>query len=133
MLACPIQEETKEYIKHTMFKNIYSIHSHLDMVQVLDPQGWPVYKKTIQHIFSSSSFDEALNTAKKLKDKKLFSDRHFPNNNKVIQVRYQSKHRDITHIEFILLPFIKRFPAILKQIKNYRNTQSHSTEILINR
>ena len=39
LLACPVQTETAAHAHAPLFKKIYSIHSHSDLLQVLDPQG----------------------------------------------------------------------------------------------
>ena len=38
LLACPVQNYTMDLVKSPLFKRIYSIHSHTDMLQILDPQ-----------------------------------------------------------------------------------------------
>ena len=38
MLACPVQHETTKFIISPVFKTIYSLYSHNDILQVLDPQ-----------------------------------------------------------------------------------------------
>ncbi len=44
LLACPVQETTQEFAQDALFKKIYSVHSHVDMIQVLDIQGIPIIK-----------------------------------------------------------------------------------------
>ena len=38
-IACPVKEETKQYIHSVMFKDIHSYHSDSDVIQRIDPQG----------------------------------------------------------------------------------------------
>lgn len=90
LLACPVQDETKDLINDPIFNKRYALCSMGDLVQVIDPQG-------LQR-------DHC---------KQLFSSRWFPRYSGVIQAKVKIKGRAILHIEFILERFIKRLPEIL--------------------
>ncbi len=76
LLACPVQNYTMDLVKSPFFKRIYSIHSHTDMLQVLDPQGLHPFL-ALKHM---AEFKNAFNISKK---RPLFSRRHFPINPKI--------------------------------------------------
>ncbi len=128
LLACPVQKDTSHLINSPRFKRIYSLHSHTDMIQIIDMQG---IKR------------------KKRSEKPLFSERHFPTHPKLAQalirwknapgeygyddpimnkgalkyltnfikmVNFLKKDHGLLHIEFILLPFIRHLSGIIAQL-----------------
>jgi len=96
LLACPVQNRTKQYIHEPLFKKVYSLYSHLDFVQILDPQG--LYKAN--------------------KKSSLFSKRCFDDDLKLSQVKIHVDGRAITHTEFILPKFLGLLAQILREIDN---------------
>ncbi len=96
LLACPVQTKTKDLITDSTFKKIYSLYSHLDIVQILDPQG----------LYKGNNFLS------------LFSKRCFDSHEKLAQVKIHVDGRAITHTEFILPKFLGLLPQILREIDN---------------
>ncbi len=104
MMACPVQERTKELIDSDCFKRIYSLYSSRDIIQVLDPQGWyPGGHK------------------KDLMKRKWFSGRLFPPHPKLTQALITYNGRGIMHAEFLLCQhlcgFVQHFPEILTTLE----------------
>jgi len=91
LLACPVQEKTKDAIKSPLFKRIYSFFSRGELLQILDPQG--IYKGN--------------------KNTPLFSKRTFPSNPKLSQAQIKMLGRSILHVEFLLGHFMYKLPAML--------------------
>jgi len=142
LLACPVQNYTIDLVKAALFKKIYSIHSHTDMLQILDPQGLHPFF-ALKHM---TEFKNAFNMSKKCP---LFSRRHFPISPKIVHscIRWEKgvpwqkplnavtdsvylrpikvalqnidkikSNRGLLHIEFTLLPFITHLPQIIDQL-----------------
>ena len=141
LLACPVQNYTVDLVKAPLFKKIYSIHSHTDMLQILDPQGLHPFF-ALKRI---AEFKNAFNISKK---RPLFSRRHFPISPKIVHscIRWKKgipwqkplntsssvylrpikialqnidkikSNRGLLHIEFILLPFIAHLPQVIDQL-----------------
>jgi hypothetical protein len=135
-LACPVQTNTMDLIAAPLFEKIYSLHSHDDILQVLDPQA-------MYDLKSCTLFEKFKKIVKKIKNHKFFSERHFPPHPKLVQscltwkkgVRYQTENvhqphiqhiyhmlahldrlkrvRGLWHIEFQLKPFMHELPKIL--------------------
>jgi hypothetical protein len=57
MLACPVQKATEQFIKSPLFGQIYNIHSHDDIVQIIDPQAFSSLSEGTKEAFSTGSFD----------------------------------------------------------------------------
>lgn len=102
LLACPVQEQTKQLIKHPFFKTIYSFYSTRDILQVIDPQG--IYVDDLEDI----DFEQG-----------IFSARTFPEHEKLKQVEIRYNDRGILHVEFLLInklaSFVKHLPHALDQ------------------
>lgn len=100
LLACPVQEQTKHCINHSLFKSVYSLYSTRDLLQVLDPQG--IYYQEYDEDF----FDRC-----------WFSERTFPAHAKLKQAEIRYKGRGLLHVEFLLVKktanFIEQLPYIL--------------------
>ncbi len=89
LLGCPVQEATRDFVNAPLFGKIYSFHSHIDLIQVLDPQGLSQ---------ASTSF---------------FSHRHFPFTSRVLQVNLTLNKRNLFHLEFLMLKFFTLLPQAL--------------------
>ncbi len=101
LLACPVQQSTRNLVHHGMFEKIYSLYSFVDMMQVLDPQGlYPMEETKI-------SEDE-----KKL----FFSQREFPQSPKVRQAAIRLVGRSPGHAEFIFQPLSWAIPFITAEL-----------------
>lgn len=116
MLATPVQYETKQYAASPLFKKIYSLYSHFDSLQVIDPQGWQT----------------------KAKGTPLFSERRFTPDDKICQCAIKMNNRSIMHVEFIKGKFLCKLPFVLnaldiwqKEIK-LKNENWHSSEKCLN-
>lgn len=96
LLACPVQEQTKYFIKSPVFEKIYHIYSSLDSFQVLDPQG--------------------LHKINKCKKVPFFSQRRFDDNEKLNQGKIKINNRALFHIEFILEDFLYVLPYIIIEL-----------------
>lgn len=92
LLACPVQDQTASFIKNKMFKRIFAIYSHLDLFQILDPQG--LYKNEIK----ASSF---------------LSGRYFPEQENLEQVTIKMNGRAIFHGEFVFPRFLNFLADII--------------------
>ena len=99
LLACPVQLTTHNCIKDPMFQKVYSIYSHLDLVQVLDPQG--LYRK--RHRGDS-----------------FLSKKCFEPHEKLAQVKIKLNGRALIHSEFIMQRFLKQLATIVKEIKQWK-------------
>lgn len=111
LLACPVQQETAMYTQHPLFISLYSVHSHLDVIQRLDPQG--------VHNFLKSVHTKGLEfTVAHLRQVgPLFSTRHFDPNPRLTQIQVKYPSRELFHIEFILPDYIKSLPAFMRHIQ----------------
>ena len=110
MLACPVQNKTKENVKNPFFKKIYSFYSTMDFLQVLDPQG----------------FHKKKNCQKK---SSLFSQRCFDYCTNLKQIQIKLNDRGILHSEFLTVNFLKILPDIIAEIDSSTNS---SSEFLLN-
>jgi hypothetical protein len=79
-LACPVQHETREYATSPLFNHIYSLHSHADIMQCIDPQKMHPLIKAIRSAIAQKSFKPFQGIWTKMFGNKqpLFSERHFP-------------------------------------------------------
>jgi len=114
LLACPVQYETSHYIHHATFKKIYSLHSHWDIIQVIDAQGWVPFKERVKNIFRSEA--DKIDTEEPTKKKCFFSERHFEPNPKLVQANINFGRRGMFHVEFISDTFMQQLPALLASI-----------------
>jgi hypothetical protein len=146
LLGCPVQQNTAHLVNSPCFKRVYSLHSHTDMIQVMDMQG--IHKK-------------------KHEKKPLFSQRHFLPHPKLVQahIRWKQgptmheddraiegtlfkcltnsfktinllkKNRGLLHTEFILLPFLRHLSAIIAQLDDLfdknSNCPSHQDDDIV--
>jgi hypothetical protein len=97
LLACPVQDQTACLVKSPLFKRIFAIYSHLDLFQILDPQG--LYKNEIK----ASSW---------------LSGRYFPEQENLEQVTIKLNGRAIFHGEFV-------FPRFLTFLADIISTMDH--------
>ena len=102
LLACPVQEETEEYLKNNIFKKVYSIYSKFDFIQILAPN---ITKNSI------------------------LSKREFKNEEKLKQVCIKLNKRYILHSEFIFKDFPEKIPKILVEMDKLSSNQVHKLNI----
>ncbi len=116
LLACPVQTETAHAINSTLFTDVYSLHSHHDLLQVIDPQG----VHTFIEYLNTKGLEFTMNNLKQLGP--LFSERHFPADSKVKQLNVRHHYRELLHIEFLLPQFMKALPSLVAKLKNHPKT-----------
>lgn len=116
LLATPVQHETKLYAHSALFKKVYSLYSHLDSLQVIDPQGWQITGKGAP----------------------LFSERRFSDHDKICQCAIKLNDRYLMHVEFIKGKFLCKLPFVLnaldiwqKELK-LKNESWHSAHRCLN-
>ena len=85
-MACPVQKATARYTSHAMFKKIYALHSHLDMVQILDPQRLHPLKRAFQRLVDEKTIDGFKDVYQQMIENPLLSERHFPLRPHIIHV-----------------------------------------------
>jgi len=105
LLACPVQIQTMKYVSNNMFKKMYSFYSRLDLLQILDPQGIYALKNRI------------LGKKKKKKNTPLFSERTFPEQDNLKQIKVKKGGRAIMHVEFIKKSFVHHLPGMLDELR----------------
>ncbi len=123
LLACPVQTETLTAITGSLFKEIYSLHSHHDLLQVLDPQG--VY--TFLDNLKNHGLEFTMNNLKQLGP--LFSERHFPPDSAVKQLNVQYPRRELLHIEFLLPEFMSELPSLITKLKKHTKSGKHNDDL----
>lgn len=117
LLAIPVQQETAHFINDPLFTSVYSLHSHWDILQVGDPQGWPHIKQTLSDLVQAHSFDEFKKALDSIELRNLFSERHFADHEKLVQAHITHTHIELFHIEFLLLSFIQELPKIMNELR----------------
>ena len=145
LLACPVQKHTSHLIKSPIFKRIYSLHSHTDMIQIIDPQGLHDRKKLTRPLLSSRHFDmhpKLIQARIQWKNgPQWIADDYIINitMKKLIKslnmLNFIKKKRGLLHIEFVLFPFVRHLPAIINQLDIYfgnnNNCPSHKDDDII--
>ena len=96
LMACPVQTETMNLVQEPLFEKIYSFYSKADLMQIIDPQG--LYNN-------------------KLPQTPLFSRHLFPHHVNLIQIETKTSRHGFSHVEFLLIKFIRHLPAIMDSIK----------------
>ena len=109
LLACPVQEKTAYMIKDDIFKQVYSLYSTMDILQVIDPQGLKFKKDEIKTPF--------------------FSKRVFEPQENLTQTRLKINGRGILHIEFLLSNFMHALPHILEELDSWDKTESDKQKL----
>lgn len=107
LLACPVQDYTKTCITDPMFKHIYAIYSHLDIIQIADPQG------AYRHTKNRTS---------------LFSKRYFPDQPNLEQVRIKINGRALFHTDFVAPRLLQFLGSILHTMKKWHHESDHIQE-----
>jgi len=101
LIACPVQEVTASYVHASLFNTIYVLYSPVDLIQVADPQGF--YEETRKNI--------------KHGQRRLFSHRHFPKDEKLTHCRLRLNGRGMGHSDFLGKPFLKNLPTIIQSLE----------------
>jgi hypothetical protein len=113
LLACPVQEGTMNYIKDPIFKRIYAIHSSLDFVQIIAPQ------------ICYDVRDTKGGVVRKRFKFPPFSQRYFPDHDKLAQIKLKVNGRALLHQEFIGKKFLELLPCMIPVIDQW-HTQEQS-------
>lgn len=126
LLACPIQEETKHFTKSELFTNIYSLHSHADLLQRLDPQNTHPLIHALRESLRETSLAPFKGLWKRLFSKKqspFFSQRHFEHAPKIKQATIAWKTIKPWSKEDIALfsPYIEQIALIARLFKDQRS------------
>ncbi len=116
LLACPVQKRTEQLAFHPRFKQVFSIHSHRDLLQIIDPQGLHGFLESLK----KHGLEFTLSHLKQLGP--LFSSRHFPEAPHIIQLNVKHKHRELLHIEFLLPEFIALVPSLIERMKAHKDS-----------
>jgi hypothetical protein len=127
LLACPVQKHTAHLISSPVFERIYSLHSHTDMTQIVDPQGLHDRKKLTAPLLSLRHFDTHPKLAQVLirwKEYPLWDAEDYAMNKVILKglikglntLDYIKKNRGLLHVEFGLLPFVRQIPAIIDHL-----------------
>lgn len=111
LLACPIQTATAQLANSQLFKQVFNIHSHIDLIQVADPQGFYECKKVFQQDGSKAALEF---WSQKLKFD-VFSYRHFAPTHNVHNIKVVVGKRSLLHIEFIFQRFFGLLPLLLQK------------------
>lgn len=107
LLACPVQRATMCYSSNPMFKKIIAIFSPIDLIQVADPQGLYELKDTV--------------TGKK-QNGPFFSNRRFPAQENLVQLKVRRHGHGLSHLTFILRPFLMTLPTLIEHVNSLQQT-----------
>lgn len=96
LLSCPVQYATRDYVKSSCFKKIYSFYSS-DIYQIIDFQKIKRNRKTL----------------------KMHSGRRFDEIETLRQAKIKINGWALMHIEFMLNKFLKHIPLLCKEIDTF--------------
>ncbi|NBP01708.1 MAG: hypothetical protein EBU90_16540 [Proteobacteria bacterium] len=113
LIACPVQEVTKNFVFDPLFKEIYAPYSKWDSFQVLDPQGAVPRRRYVRCIFTQSA------RCTHLQFIPLFSERRFPADSKVKHISVIRWFRPLSHVEFLFPSFTKKLEQMLIKAKDH--------------
>lgn len=131
VLACPVQKRTLGHAQHPMFKRIYSIYSHWDMLQVLDPQGLPDLQESLKQLFTANSPAQAQKITQELLKQQVFSERKFTKQDNLTHIKVIKGHRGLFHVEFILSGFMENLVTIIEEAEKLKTSDPVADEFLV--
>lgn len=146
LLACPVQKQTEHYINAPLFKRIYSLHSHTDLIQIVDMQGFHDKKKFTLPLLSLRHFNahpKLTQATIRWKNCPIWHPDDCIINeitmklltNSLKTINYLKKNRGLFHIEFQLLPFVRQLPSIIgtldKLFETDANCPSHKDHDIV--
>jgi len=146
LLACPVQKHTAHLINSPIFTRIYSLHSHTDIFQIVDPQGLHTKKKISKPLLSARHFDAHPRLAQALvrwKKCPLWQQEDYEYHRLAMKglirginaINYIKKNRGLFHVEFHLLPFLRQLPSIINHLDTLfasdSNCPSHKDDDII--
>ncbi len=124
LLACPVQTETAEFVHDPLFKHVFSIHSHKDVLQVLDPQG-------VHSVLESlKTMGLALTWTHLKRLGPVFSSRHFKAGEQIVQLNVKYPHREFFHLEFLLPPFMSALPSLIAMMREHKKIKDVTSDDL---
>ncbi len=106
LLACPVQKQTMDFVNDSLFEKVYSLHSSLDLVQIIAPQ-----------IMYRTQKNKKGKTVPVLK-MPLLSARYFPPSEKLLQAKIKLNGRAILHGEFTSKRFLTVLSHIISELEN---------------
>lgn len=98
LLACPVQEATAGLIRDAMFKEVFVLYSSLDLTQIIDPQG----------LYTHDG------------DRPMWSQRRFPKQDNITQVKLKLNGHALFHADFIRLKFMAMLPQIIDKMREFQ-------------
>lgn len=98
LLACPVQEATAGLIRDPMFKEVFVLYSSLDLTQIIDPQGLYTHDD----------------------NRPMWSQRRFPKQDNIIQVKLKLNGHALFHADFIRLKFMSMLPLIVDKMREFQ-------------
>ncbi len=122
LLACPVQIETAPYVNESLFTKVFSVHSHHDILQVLDPQGIHIVVESLKNY----GLEFTVKHLKRLGP--LFSARHFIAAPQVIQLNVRYPNRELFHVEFLFPAIINTLPSLINIMKAHKKTELSKTD-----
>ncbi len=109
LMACPVQHATKHLVKDPIFELIYSLYSHADILQILDPQGLYTYE-THENIHFE------------------LSDRIFPYAPNLRQACIAINGHKVSHLGFFLERFVKIIPNIIHALEIWEREEPSTSD-----
>lgn len=103
LLGCPVQELTQKFVSSSIFKHVYHLYTHADLVQIIDTQS-PLNDEETTSWYSSFAFS-----------KRTFSPDTSPN---LVQAKVTHNHRSLYHKDFVTVNFFRELPRILCELEN---------------
>jgi len=136
LLACPVQKSTSHLIDSSIFKRIYSLHSHTDMIQIADMQGLHRKKNEKKPLFSERHFDihpKLVQAHVRWKNCPIWHEQDYIVNDVMLKhltksikiIDYLKKNRGLFHVEFQLLPFLRQLHSIIAQLDELFDNNAH--------
>ena len=113
LLACPVQQQTQDYIQHPMFKKIYTLYSSLDFIQVIAPQFKYKHKRNNDY-----SLWREINWIPT-------SNRRFPEHTHLAQTKIKLNGRALFHDDFVKTQFLSSMSEILDAMDNMKQEDDY--------
>ena len=131
LFACPVQKKTKDLVHSQCFKKVYSIHSHTDIIQIIDPQGFKELREMLNNGVSNISVKKIYDSKNLLQPKAFFSHRHFEPAPNLYQIKVAFAKRGLMHIDFLLPRFLKQLPKIIKKTDQQKNDLKKEIKLIL--
>src|SRR3990167_9174794 len=110
LLACPVQKHTRQLISDPIFENIYSFYSTMDLIQVMDLQGFHSNKNVENNQRSG-----------------FFSGRYFSTDSKKISnIKVKMNGRGVFHVQFLSSEFISLLPTLIEYVEEWKKEEDRN-------